>query len=152
MLVEFKCHFVIIFSIRLMLIKKPEINKIKIDYIKKYKTRKFFQQGKHLKRKAKQLHKCSNILKLRLFPQKEGTVFADIVFLFQSYYLESTCTAAYISPYKCTMREKNICLKGLGTVVQIAKPSSRFPTTAGCFFVLHLLVNSVIIMVIAKTA
>ena len=29
MLVEFKCQFVIIFSIRLMLIKKPEINKIK---------------------------------------------------------------------------------------------------------------------------
>ena len=50
------------------------------------------------------------------------------------------------------MREKNICLKGLGTVVQIAKPSSRFPTTAGCFFVLHLLVNSVIVMVIAKMA
>ena len=29
MLIEFKCQFVIIFSIRLMLIKKPEINKIK---------------------------------------------------------------------------------------------------------------------------
>ena len=53
MLVKINCQFVIIFSIRLMLTKKSKkIKKIKTDNITNFKTRKFFYQGEHFKRKA----------------------------------------------------------------------------------------------------
>ena len=48
------------------------------------------------------------------------------------------------------MQEEDICLKVLVIEVQIAA-SSRFPATVDCF-VLHLLVNSVIVMTIARKA
>ena len=63
--------------------------------------------------------------------------------------MESTCTAVYMSPHKYTMREEDISLKVLVIEVQIAT-SSRFLATVGCFFVLHLLVNTVIIMAISS--
>ena len=48
------------------------------------------------------------------------------------------------------MQEEDICLKVLVIEVQIAT-SSRFPVTVDCF-VLHLLVNNVIVMAIARKA
>ena len=49
------------------------------------------------------------------------------------------------------MREEIICLKILVVEVQVTA-SSKFPATVGCSFVLHLLVNSVIILAIARKA
>ena len=61
-------------------------------------------------------------------------------------------TEVYVSPNKCTYAKGKYLLKVLVVVVQI-ETSSKFPVTVvWLLFVLHLLVNSVIIMVIARTA
>ena len=55
---------------------------------------------------------------------------------------------------KCTNAGGNYLLKNFscwGTVKQLTA-SSKFPATVDCFFVLHLLVNSVIILAIARNA
>ena len=61
----------------------------------------------------------------------------------------NSITEVYMSPNKCTYARGKYLLKVLVVEVQ-REPSSRFPVIVGCFFVLHLLVNSVIIMVIAR--
>ena len=60
-------------------------------------------------------------------------------------------TKIYMSPNKCTYARGKYLLKILAVEVQI-ETSSRFPVTVDCFFVLHLLINSVIIMVITRKA
>ena len=67
--------------------------------------------------------------------------------------MESTCTEVYMSPNKCTyiVCERKIFAKsfsGWGTDRNMIKISCH----SRLFFVLHLLVNSVIIMVIARKA
>ena len=48
------------------------------------------------------------------------------------------------------MQEENTCLTVLE--VELQRETSRFPAAVGCFFVLHLLVKSVIVMAIARKA
>ena len=67
-----------------------------------------------------------------IFLEGGRSFFLYIVFPFQSYYMESTCTAVYMSAHKCTMREENICLKVLVIEVQITI-LSRFPVTVDWF-------------------
>ena len=113
------------------------------DNVTKFKTRKLYWKAEHL-------HKCSNFLKLKLFSLKEGQFFT-----FQSYYMESSCTAVDMSPNKFTYAEGKYLRKsfrGLGTERFPRFSSSRSPATIGCFFVLSLLVNSLIIMIIARKA
>ena len=62
--------------------------------------------------------------------------------------MESTYTEVYMSPNKYTYVRGKYLLKVLVFEVQIE--TSRFPATVGCFFVLILLVNRVIIMTIAR--
>ena len=58
--------------------------------------------------------------------------------------MKSTCNQINVP-----MREENICLNVLEVEVQ-RETLSKFPATVGCFFVQHLLVNSVIAMAIAR--
>ena len=51
--------------------------------------------------------------------------------------------------HECTMQRDNICLKVLVIEVQIAT-STRFHANNRLFFMLHLLVNGVIVMAIAR--
>ena len=61
----------------------------------------------------------------------------------------NSMTEAYMSPNKCTYGRGKHLLKVLVVEVQI-ELLLRFPVTVGCFLCCFLLVNSVIIMVIAR--
>ena len=52
--------------------------------------------------KVDYLQKCENILKLKLFFLEGGHSFFYIAFSFWSCDMNSTCTAVYISPNKCS--------------------------------------------------
>ena len=58
-------------------------------------------------------------------------------------------TKIYMSPNKCAYARGKYLLQVLVFEVQI-KTSSRFPVTVDCFFVLHILINSLIMMVITR--
>ena len=76
--------------------------------------------------------------------------FLYILFPFQSYYMESTCTAVYVSLNKCTYAGGKYLLnsfRGWAT-----KRNIKISCRSRLFFVLHLLVKSVIVMAIARKA
>ena len=90
------------------------------------------------------------IQSMTYFLERGRSFFLYIVFPFQSYYVESKCTAVYMSPHKSTMREENICIKVL--VIEVKINIVKIFCHSRQFFVLHLLVKSAIPMTIVRKA
>ena len=119
--------------------------------ITNFKSRKFFYQREHFKRKAEHLHKCSNVLKLKLFPKKE-----DAVFFFTLFSLFNLINWSLLA-LQSTIHHINVLCNGkylLKSFIDCGTDSNSIKISchSRLFFVLQLLVTSVIVMAIARKA
>ena len=96
------------------------------------------------------IHKCNKILKLKLSSYKEDAVFFFILFFIFIHVIWSLRALVCISPTKCTMCEENVYLKVLA--VQVHCNIFKISCYTRLVFVLHLLLNRVILLVIARKA